>query len=67
MTPTVWWHQIDDQGDEGYDMKDISQWTVAKDLRNARLLLMKQTSREAAVDTLEKLRNDLLLYARDAA
>ena len=63
---TVWWHQIDDRDDESYNMKDVNEWGCAKDLNEARLLLMKQTSKEQAIATLEKLRGDLLLYARDA-
>ena len=63
---TVWWHQIDDENDEGYEIKDFSDWHATRDLRSARLHLMNNRVPEG-VAALEKLRGDLLLYARDAA
>ena len=63
---TVWWHQIDDENDEAYEVKDVSGWHATKDLRAARLHLMNNRATEG-VAALEKLRGDLLLYARDAA
>ena len=62
---TVWWHQIDDENDESYEVKDFSEWHATKDLRSARLHLMNNRATEG-VASLEKLRSDLLLYARDA-
>ena len=63
---TVWWHQIDDENDESYELKDFTEWHATKDLRGARLHLMNNR-RADGVAALEKLRADLMLYARDAA
>ena len=64
---TIWWHQIDDGDEAAYDVHDVSEWAVAKDLTRSRLSLMsgRKGSRES-IATLRKLRSDLLLYARDA-
>ena len=56
---------IDDENDESYEVKDFSEWHATKDLRSARLHLMNNRATEG-VASLEKLRSDLLLYARDA-
>ena len=63
---TTWWHQIDDENDETYEVKDFSEWHATRDLRTARLHLMNNRAIDG-VSALEKLRGDLLLYARDAA
>ena len=63
--PTVWWHQVDDENDESYEVRDFSEWHATKDMRKARLHLMNNRATEG-VAALEKLRSDLLLYARDA-
>ena len=62
---TVWWHQIDDENDENYEVRDVSEWHASVDLRKARLHLVNNRGPEG-VASLEKLRADLLLYARDA-
>ena len=30
---TVWWHQIDDENDEAYEVRDFSDWHATRDLR----------------------------------
>ena len=62
---TVWWHQIEDGDDDTYAVADFSEWAATKDLRRARLHLMNNRGTDG-VAALEKLRADLLLYARDA-
>ena len=62
---TVWWHQIDDGDDDTYAVRDFSAWAATRDLRKARLHLMNNRGADG-VAALEKLRQDLLLYARDA-
>ena len=62
---TVWWHQIDDENDEAYEVRDFSDWHATRDLRKARLHLMNNRGHDG-VAALEKLRSDLLLYARSA-
>lgn len=61
----IYWHQIEDENDMAYEVKDSAEWTATKDLRRARLQLMNNRVAEG-VAALEKLRQDLLLYARDA-
>ena len=63
---TIWWHQIDDENDESYELKDFTEWHATKDLRKARLHLMNNRAADG-VAALDKIRGDLLLYARDAA
>ena len=63
---TVWWHLIDDDDDAVYEVRELADWAVARDLRKARLQLMSARKGSDAISTLEKLRSDLLLYARDA-
>ena len=55
-----------DENDESYELKDFTEWHATKDLRGARLHLMNNR-RADGVAALEKLRADLMLYARDAA
>ena len=62
---TVWWHQIDDDDDEHEQSKDFESWHAMRDLRRSRLGLMNGRATEA-VNLLQKLRSDLVLYAKDA-
>ena len=65
---TIWWHQIDDGDDEAYnvEMRNVSTWRMAHELKGARLHFMNNRANEG-IAALEKFRRDLLLYARDAA
>ena len=46
-------------------MRDVAAWGMAKEMKGARLHLMNNRTADG-VHALEKLRRDLLLYARDA-
>ena len=61
----IYWHQIDDENDENYEVRDFADWALTRDLRRARLQLMNNRVAEG-IAALEKLRSNLLLYARDA-
>ena len=63
---TVWWHQIDEGDEESYDVRDVSEWALTRGLRRARLQLMNKQGPDG-IAALEKLRSELLLFARDAA
>lgn len=64
---TVWWHQIDEgEGNDSYEVVELADWVSAKDLKRARLQLMRRGGIDDGIAALEKMRNDLLLFARDA-
>ena len=59
---------LDDGDDEAYnvEMRNVSTWRMAHELKGARLHFMNNRANEG-IAALEKFRRDLLLYARDAA
>jgi hypothetical protein len=66
---TVWWHQVDENGDSFAEMNTLAEWSATHDLRQARLLLMGRDGAANPKDgivILDKLRANFLLYARDA-
>ena len=65
--PTVWWHEIDEgEGNDSYEVVELADWVSARDLKRARLQLMRRGGIDDGIAALEKMRNDLLLFARDA-
>ena len=63
----VWWHQLDQEGEDGHDaMQTMDDWVATRHLGNARLSLLKGQVQEA-VQALDKLRLDFILFARSAA
>ena len=65
----VWWHRLedfaDDDDDEHEGVEEIEKWVASRHLADARRLLLKGQLKEGTA-ALEKLRNDLLMYFRDA-
>ena len=63
----MWWHQLDQEGEDGHDaMEAIGDWIATRHLGSARLSLLKGQVQEA-VQALDKLRLDFILFARSAA
>jgi hypothetical protein len=48
------------------EVVELADWVSAKDLKRARLQLMRRGGIDDGIAALEKMRNDLLLFARDA-
>ena len=65
----VWWHRLedfaDDDDDEHEGVEEVEKWVASRHLADARRLLLKGQLKEGTA-ALEKLRNDLLMYFRDA-
>ena len=63
----MWWHEIDEgEGNDSYEVVELADWVSARDLKRARLQLMRRGGIDDGIAALEKMRNDLLLFARDA-
>ena len=62
--PIIWWHQIDSEEDEGHQAQDVASWVVTRDLVRARTQLMHSRGADGTA-SLEKLKMDFVLFARD--
>ena len=63
---TIWWHQIVDPDEtDGREPASVEEWVVCRELKRTRMRLMNSRGGDGAA-SLEKVRQDFLLYARDA-